>query len=68
MPRINGTRRWIILGSLTFQPSEVAKLALVVIFAKYITFNEKRMRTFKFGVFKLIMLMLAIAGPSFFAF
>ena len=32
-PPINGTRRWILAGGLSFQPSELAKLVLVVYLA-----------------------------------
>lgn len=32
-PEINGTHRWFLLGPLSVQPSEVAKLALVVFLA-----------------------------------
>ena len=35
--RIHGARRWIAVGSLTFQPSELAKLALVVWTAAYLS-------------------------------
>lgn len=37
---INGARLWIRLGPLTFQPVEVAQIALVVFFAS--SFGEKR--------------------------
>lgn len=62
MPRINGARRWILFGIISFQPSEIAKLAIIIIFAKFITINENKMKTFKFGVYKLMIFMLIIAG------
>lgn len=37
---INGAELWVQLGPLTFQPGEIAKLALVAFFASYL--SEKR--------------------------
>ena len=39
--RINGSRRWIGRGSLTFQPSEVGKLAAIFFLAAWFARREK---------------------------
>ena len=38
---INGARVWIQLGSLTFQPGEVAKIALAIFFAGYLVSHRE---------------------------
>ena len=45
-----GAERWIAIGPLTLQPSEVAKLAVVMILALYLEKHEKQVNsTQKFG-------------------
>ena len=39
-PPINGARRWIRLGPVGFQPSEFAKIALVLALARYLMYRE----------------------------
>ncbi len=46
---VNGARRWLNLG-VQFQPSELAKLAVIVVFASYMAANYKRMKEFKVGI------------------
>ncbi len=40
-PAINGAKRWIRLPGMSFQPSEIAKLALPLFFAWFLTEREK---------------------------
>lgn len=60
---INHARRWIYIGDLfTFQPSEVAKFVLVVYLADYMTKNSEKMKNFKEGIIKPMILVVAYAG------
>ena len=38
----NGAQRWISIGPLTIQPSEIAKLSIIMMLALYFDKNEKR--------------------------
>ena len=45
-----GAQRWIILGPITIQPSEIAKMALVMVLALYMSKHEKQITsTHQFG-------------------
>lgn len=48
-PTLNGARRWIPLGPMTFQPVEVAKLALVTYLASSLGRKADQVRTFTVG-------------------
>ena len=47
--RINGARRWFHLGPLSFQPAELAKLALVVYLADSLARKAEKVRSFTVG-------------------
>jgi len=49
MPPRNGARRWFPLGPLTFQPVEIAKLALVTYLAYSLARKADRVKTFTIG-------------------
>ncbi len=48
---VRGAKRWITIGPMTIQPSEVMKFALILILALYISKFKDRMKTFKYGIF-----------------
>ena len=48
--RINGARRWFNFGGISFQPSEMAKLALIIMLAWYCERNQRQMHTWLRGI------------------
>ena len=63
LPGVKGVHRWIDLGPLgQFQPSEVAKFAIVLIFAHLISLNFNRMGTFRYGVLPYVLILGATAA------
>ena len=52
---INGTRRWIRLGALSFQPVELAKFSLVLYLASFLTRRREEMRSFWHGLFPILL-------------
>ncbi len=48
-PPRNGANRWIGIGSLTFQPVELAKLALITYVAQSLAHKADRVKTFTIG-------------------
>ena len=57
-----GGKRWINLGITTFQPSEIAKLGVVMAFAQMICTFKDKMRTFRYGVLPFALVLAVIAG------
>ncbi len=52
-----GAKRWIDIGPIGFQPSEVAKLALIIFFAYSMERDGKKMNTFATGIVKYALLL-----------
>ncbi|MBQ3093535.1 MAG: putative lipid II flippase FtsW [Clostridia bacterium] len=49
IPSEDGVQRWIYVGGFNIQPSEIAKFALILLFAHMISLNHKDMKNFKKG-------------------
>ena len=60
----NNATRWLgIPGtSLQFQPSEIAKVAVVVYFADSISKKKDRMRTFRYGILPYAIILVVLAA------
>ncbi len=50
-----GFARWIYIGGFSFQPSEIAKFSIIVLFAHFAATNANRMKTFKYGVVPFVI-------------
>ena len=58
-----GATRWIAVPGLgSFQPSEVAKLAVVLLFANMISNFREKMETFRYGVLPFAGVLAVTAG------
>lgn len=60
--KVNGARRWLNLGFTTVQPSEIAKLAEILVFATFICTFKEKMKTFKYGVLPFMLVMVILIG------
>lgn len=58
----SGARRWILLFGFAFQPSELAKLAIVFYLAHSMAKKEELMRSFSFGVLPHLLVTGVFAG------
>ena len=62
MPSETGIHRWVQIGPVSFQPSEIAKFALVLLFAHLISLNYKRMKKFTVGFLPLLVILGITCG------
>ena len=61
-PEVNGARRWIDLGFINFQPSEVAKLAIVAWTAMLAAKKGDMVREFKRGVLPFMAVVVPVSA------
>lgn len=68
--KVGGARRWLGVGGVRFQPSEFAKLALIVWLAHWLAKEKRRIQQFRRGFLVpmsviSVMLVLVLAEPDF---
>lgn len=57
-----GAQRWIYLGAVNFQPSELAKVAIVLYLAASITHYREQMEDFSVGILRHLLVTGLVAG------
>lgn len=60
--KANGSRRWLGVGGLTLQPSELAKLAVILSFSVLICRFRERMKTIRYGLLPFLGILGALVG------
>ncbi|CAB4871045.1 unannotated protein [freshwater metagenome] len=65
---VNGAQRWLGFGPIQFQPSEVAKLALVLYAARFLAERPRGLRTIRdlgpLGIVTIASVMLVLLQPD----
>ncbi len=68
-PMVKGmdVKRWFVVGPINFQPSEIAKFAIILLFSSLIASNYKEMKKLSFvaflGIILIITAGLIVAEP-----
>lgn len=68
--KVNGARRWLRLFGVSFQPSELAKLSIVLLLARFFARNVDRVENFPRGllpplIFSGLVFGLIVLQPNF---
>ena len=61
-PRVNGARRWLSLGPLQIQPSEFAKLALIIWTAALAVKKQDRLSSLTRGLLPFLLVWALVMG------
>ncbi len=62
MPDRNGAHRWIFIAGQQFQPTEIAKFSVVLLFSHMISLNHDKMKTFQYGILPYGIILVIYAG------
>ncbi len=62
---LNHAARWVRVGGFTLQSSDVAKLALFMYIARYLSINQDKIRDFKKGFLPILFWIVLVCGLIF---
>ncbi len=57
---VNNATRWIVIAGIQFQPSDLAKLVLILFYSGLFSKNEDKLNTFRFILASLILLAVPL--------
>ena len=60
--KVNGARRWFEVAGVTFQPSEIAKIAVILFDAQLVCRYKDRMKKWQYGVIPFVAVAVLIIG------
>lgn len=52
---LNGSRRWLSVAGMSFQPSELAKMAVVLYMATTLTYRGRKIKSLLFGIVPVLL-------------
>ena len=58
----NGSRSWFGIGSFGIQPSEFAKLGMIIFTSKYLSYSNKFLKSYRKGVFPILLIAILLFG------
>ena len=66
---VQGARRWVRLGPLNFQPSELAKLAVIIFTSCYLVWKKEHLNSLSRGLLPYLavvgtVILLVLCGPD----
>ncbi|MDP3980805.1 MAG: putative lipid II flippase FtsW [Chlamydiota bacterium] len=59
---VGGARRWIVIGAFTFQPSELAKLSLIIYLSSWLSQHQHCVKSFGKGFVPMMLIVGGVVG------